>query len=92
MRTARNRRRSRSLTRWVASFTAHFIPEAVGGYSVIVPALPGCNTQGETLAEAEANARDAIRVYLESLVAHGEPVPRETVAKQITVSVARRRV
>jgi predicted RNase H-like HicB family nuclease len=35
------------------------------GYTVTVPALPGCVTQGETLDEAFANARDAISEYLE---------------------------
>ena len=34
------------------------------GFSVSVPGLPGCWTQGATEAEALANARDAIREYL----------------------------
>ncbi len=42
-----------------------------------VPALPGCYTQGDTLEEALANARDAVRLYLEDLAAEGEPVPEE---------------
>ncbi len=29
--------------------------ESVGGYSVSVPTLPGCHSQGETLEEALAN-------------------------------------
>ncbi len=32
-----------------------------GGYSVSVPALPGCHTQGDTLEEAIASAREAIQ-------------------------------
>ena len=35
------------------------IPEAVGGYSVIVPALPGCVSQGETLEEVLGNVVEA---------------------------------
>lgn len=51
-------------------------PEA-GGYTVTVPALPGCVTQGETIEEAIAMAKDAIRLYVEALIAEGEPVPQE---------------
>lgn len=36
------------------------------GYSVSVPGLPGCWTQGATEEEALANARDAIREYLDA--------------------------
>jgi antitoxin HicB len=48
-----------------------------GGYTVTVPALPGCVTQGETIEEAIAMAKDAIRLYIETLIADGEPVPQE---------------
>lgn len=68
-------------------YTVYFLPEADGGYSVIVPALPGCNTQGDTFAEAERNAREATQAYLESLVADGEEIPEEhdLLLKQIRV-------
>ncbi|UCG43103.1 MAG: type II toxin-antitoxin system HicB family antitoxin [candidate division WOR-3 bacterium] len=45
--------------------------EPEGGYTVTVPALPGCVTFGATLKEAMANAREAIDLYVESLRAHG---------------------
>lgn len=48
-----------------------------GGYTVTVPALPGCVTQGETIEEAIAMAKDAIGLYIETLIADGEPVPQE---------------
>jgi len=48
-----------------------------GGYTVTVPALPGCVTQGETIEEAIAMAKDAIRLYVEALIAEGESVPQE---------------
>jgi antitoxin HicB len=48
------------------------------GYTVIVPALPGCITQGRTKAEALANAREAIQGYLEALQKSGEAIPQET--------------
>ncbi len=46
-----------------------------GAYVAEVPALPGCISQGPSRAEAVANAKEAIEAYLESLRAHGEPIP-----------------
>ena len=40
-------------------------PEEVGGYSVSVPALPGCYSQGETREEALCNIREAAELWLE---------------------------
>lgn len=60
-----------------------------GGYTVTVPALPGVVTQGETLEEAIAMAKDAIRLHVAALRADGEPVPEEREHPQaITISVA----
>lgn len=46
-----------------------------GVYIAEVPSLPGCITQGTTRTEALENIKEAIEHYLESLEAHGEPVP-----------------
>lgn len=46
-----------------------------GMFVAEVPALPGCISQGATRAEALKNAHEAVEVYLESLRAHGDPVP-----------------
>jgi len=51
--------------------------EPEGGFTVTVPALPGCITYGETMDEAIANAKEAAELFLESLKAHGEPIPTE---------------
>ena len=51
-----------------------------GVYVAEVPALPGCISQGRTRAEAVNNVKEAIAAYLESLKAHGEPVPRSRLA------------
>lgn len=60
-----------------------------GGYTVTVPALPGCITQGETIEECIEHAQEAITGYIESLKAEGEPVPEETEPPQmITIDVA----
>lgn len=52
-------------------------PQNEGGYTVTVPSLPGCISQGDTYDEALKNIREAIELYLESLRADGEPVPEE---------------
>jgi len=36
-----------------------------GGYTVLVPALPGCISQGDTLEEAIKNIKEAIELYLD---------------------------
>ncbi|HVB61985.1 MAG TPA: type II toxin-antitoxin system HicB family antitoxin [Ktedonobacteraceae bacterium] len=60
-----------------------------GGYTVTVPALPGCITQGETIEECIQRAQEAIIGYIESLIAHGEPVPLEAERPQmITIDIA----
>ena len=60
-----------------------------GGYTVTVPALPGCVTQGETIEEAITMAKDAIRLYIETLTENGEEVHEEREHPQaVIVSVA----
>ena len=57
-------------------YTVVLHPAEESGYWAEVPALPGCFSQGETLAELEANIREAITLYLETLRAEGrEPEP-----------------
>ena len=45
------------------------------GYVATVPALPGCVSQGRTRAQALRHAKEAIEVYIESLIEDGLPVP-----------------
>lgn len=40
-------------------------PSEEGGYSVTVPVLPGCISEGDSLDEAIANIQEAIELYLE---------------------------
>jgi len=54
-----------------------------GGYTVTVPALPGVVTQGDTLDEALAMAREAIALYPDDLVADGGADPHGTSGTQI---------
>jgi len=68
-------------------YTVILIPEDEGGYSVDVPALPGCYTQGETKEEAISMAKEAIELYLESCQAHNEVIPQESGIESLTVAV-----
>ncbi len=58
----------------IYSYSVFYEVAPEGGYVTIVPALPGCHTQGETLEETEKNIREAIELYLESLITHQEKV------------------
>ena len=52
-------------------------PEPEGGYTALVPALPGCVTYGRTLKEAQEMAKDAIGGYIASLHKHNDPIPTD---------------
>ena len=74
-------------TRKTFSYSVFYEQAPEGGYVAIVPALPGCHTQGETLEEAERNVKGAIALCLESLTAHGEAIPEEGQSFQGRVTV-----
>ena len=46
-----------------------------GGYLAYFPALPGCQTWGDTYEAAVRNAGEALAVYIETLTANGDPIP-----------------
>jgi predicted RNase H-like HicB family nuclease len=48
-------------------FDVVLLKDETGGYVAIVPALPGCHTQGDTLAEVMENVKEAIDLYVETL-------------------------
>ncbi len=52
-------------------------PEREGGYTALVPALPGCVTYGRTVDEAREMAKDAISGYIASLRKHKHPIPTD---------------
>ena len=54
-----------------------FRPEPEGGFTVIVPSLPGCITYGRNLKEAKRMAIDAIGGYIASLKKRKEPIPSD---------------
>ncbi|MBI3253099.1 MAG: type II toxin-antitoxin system HicB family antitoxin [Candidatus Omnitrophica bacterium] len=58
------------------------------GFSVLIPALPGCTTQGETVEECMANAKEAIQLYIESLKEDHQPIPEsDFLLEEIEVTV-----
>lgn len=69
------------------SYAVFYEQAPEGGYVALVPALPGCHTQGDTLEETERNVKEAIALYLESLTAHGEAIPEEGRSFQGRVTV-----
>lgn len=56
---------ARKIKKQVLTFNAVFLEEDDGGYSVNIPALPGCFSQGDTFEEAVENIKEAIELYLE---------------------------
>ena len=67
------------------SYRILFRKEPEGGYTVLVPALPGCITYGDTIDHAMA--KEAIDGYIETLVAHGEEIPTDEETLEYTLTV-----
>jgi predicted RNase H-like HicB family nuclease len=58
----------------VKNFAVLFEQEKDGGYSVSVPSLPGCYSQGDTFEEALKNIQEAVDLYLEDEELPDQPV------------------
>ncbi len=68
-------------------FTVIFEKESEGGYHVFCPTLPGCHTHSETVEEGTSNIREAMQLYVETLIEDGLPVPQEDIfIKPIEIS------
>ena len=68
----------------VLEYNAIFQKEKEGGFSVWVPSLPGCASQGETFEEAMDNIKEAISLYLED----EKEIEEEGVRNQFMVPVS----
>lgn len=70
-------------------YLVYLEPQPEGGYTVVVPALPGCISEGETKEEALENIKDAIEGYIYVLKKHGREneIPR-SVGEVESVEVA----
>lgn len=61
-----------------------------GGYTALVPSLPGCISEGDTLREAKKNIEEAILGYLESLEKDGEDIitPKKSLLRSVEIPTA----
>jgi predicted RNase H-like HicB family nuclease len=67
----------RSLKKKIYQFTAIFEKNEDGGYTVTVPSLPGCISEGDTFDEALKNIKEAITLYLEVMKKDKEKIKEE---------------
>jgi len=57
-------------------------PEEEGGYTILIPDLPGCMTQGDTLEEAMNNINEARELWIETVYYSGKkeiPLPSQRI-------------
>jgi antitoxin HicB len=73
----------------VYDFKVLLEPDETGGYVVSCPSLPGCYTQGDTVAEALDNIKEAILLFLEDLQAQDQVIPdmSQTLISSVAVAV-----
>lgn len=55
-----------------------------------VPALQGCVSQGRNKREAMKNVKEAISLYIETLIEHGRPVPTEVAREVVELAIVGR--
>jgi len=65
--------KANKLHKKVYQYAAVFEPDKSGGYTVTIPALPGCISEGDTFEEAMANIKEAAELYLEVMKLKEEP-------------------
>jgi predicted RNase H-like HicB family nuclease len=56
------------------TYTVELKPQKEGGFTVTVPSLPGCISEGETVEEALNNIKDAVEGYLHVLVKNNRKI------------------
>lgn len=76
---------ARSIRKRIYQYTAIFEPDKTsGGYTVTIPSLPGCITEGETFEEAFKNIKEAASLYLEVMQEKREQIPKDTSSVIVT--------
>ena len=72
----------------IYNYTVLLEKEEEGGYHAFCPILKGCHSQGDTFEEAIDNITEAIELYLESLIADNQPIPKEDlIVKPLSILV-----
>ena len=62
----------------IFSYTAIFEPdEKEGGFTVTIPSLPGCISEGDTFEEALRNIKEAASLYIEVMQEKKREIPQE---------------
>lgn len=70
------------------NYTVLLEKEEDGGYHAFCPILRGCHSQGDTFEEAITNITEAIELYIESLMADSQPIPKEDlIVKPLSILV-----
>jgi len=69
-------------------YTVILEKEQDGGYHAFCPILRGCHSQGDSFEEIIENITEAIELYIESLIADNQPIPREDlIVKPLSILV-----
>lgn len=72
----------------VYNYTVLLEQEEDGGYHAFCPVFKGCHSQGDTVEEAIDNITEAIELYIESLLADNQPIPKDgLIVKPLSISV-----
>ena len=61
----------------ILKYDVVFEEQPDGGYTALVPSLPGCISEGDTFEETKTNISDAIKLYLEDMETDGEEIPED---------------
>lgn len=70
------------------TYKIHLHKEEEGGFTVTVPALPGCITYGNDVDEAITMAKEAIELYIEELQNRGEDIPDDSNTLEYSLNLA----
>lgn len=71
----------------MSTYKIHLHKEPDGGYTAIVPTLPGCVGYGENIDEAISMVKEAIELYIEELKDRNEPIPDDTNTLEYSLSL-----